>query len=500
MLTTETISVSTIDDNQTECIIQLEEGKDLYQLNLFINKNEIEFGKDFNVRITKDNQFNMTYISDFFKELLKNPTEMKEYQIVYHNKQYTLLVESILALIFNEFKKKIEKIGIIDETLVELPTENALCSLRVQQACLNIGLPNIYLTSNKMYEQQECFVNEIIKNKEHYEKCKYRLQRGCTLLNKQNYLSSFNINENYDYKMMKNIKMKFSTQEKEKMKLCHLDNYCIMIASKYFNCIDDFVNLEMGCKHFKGNMSKFHYNPIQLTPKTRDFFPYLQTLKRYSSIDEQFENDERILFREYAKYHNFNVLAEEKNQLEVWTSKQMNNILFDSLSDNWKYETSILSERLLSKKNLLFLIEVQEEQYDENYLVGGYLNQTIEKVYNGIQYDNQKKIYFDDSKINDSKAFLFTFKDHLPKKFKINECENAFTLYPSSHKKLFSFGLFDLCVQRNELGLECVSCIDAERCNFDYDGCRNNMFEINNDEENDFCCVDVKRLLVIEMN
>ena len=157
---------------------------------------------------------------------------------------------------------------------------------------------------------------------------------------------------------------------------------------------------------------------------------------------------------------------------------------------------------LLSKKNLLFLIEVQEEQYDENYLVGGYLNQTIEKVYNGIQYDNQKKIYFDDSKINDSKAFLFTFKDHIAQKFEIKEEESstAFTVFPSSHDNLFSFGCYDLSVTHSNSQLTCVCCHDTEKLTFNYNSFRNELFHHSESNDDEYQTVSIKRITIIQMN
>ena len=57
-----------------------------------------------------------------------------------------------------------------------------------------------------------------------------------------------------------------------------LDNYTIFIASRHFESIDDYKNLEMGVKRFNGNMTKFHYNPIALTEITRQLFTHLQTL------------------------------------------------------------------------------------------------------------------------------------------------------------------------------------------------------------------------------
>ena len=65
----------------------------------------------------------------------------------------------------------------------------------------------------------------------------------------------------------------------------HCDNYCIFIAARHFNSIDDFINLQMVIKRFRGTLEKFHYNPITLTNKTLPFFPNVQTYHLYFKHD-----------------------------------------------------------------------------------------------------------------------------------------------------------------------------------------------------------------------
>ncbi|EKE38633.1 hypothetical protein ENUP19_0347G0006 [Entamoeba nuttalli] len=72
-----------------------------------------------------------------------------------------------------------------------------------------------------------------------------------------------------------------------------VDPYSMMIISKYFATIDDFKNIQMVNKKYSNLMSKFHYNPVSLTVKTRKYFPKLQTLCLYNRKDELF-NDRRI--------------------------------------------------------------------------------------------------------------------------------------------------------------------------------------------------------------
>ena len=61
-----------------------------------------------------------------------------------------------------------------------------------------------------------------------------------------------------------------------------MDHYTMFIASRHFESIEDFINLETGVKRFNGNMTKFHYNPIPLTSITRELFTHLKTLYIYT--------------------------------------------------------------------------------------------------------------------------------------------------------------------------------------------------------------------------
>ena len=77
---------------------------------------------------------------------------------------------------------------------------------------------------------------------------------------------------------------------------CH--NYCIFLASMHFESIDDFINLEIAVKRFRGNLEKFFYNPISLNEKIRKYFPNLRTQWLYSEEDKIF-NDGQIKWYVY---------------------------------------------------------------------------------------------------------------------------------------------------------------------------------------------------------
>ena len=70
-----------------------------------------------------------------------------------------------------------------------------------------------------------------------------------------------------------------------------LSPYDLMVVSKYFESIDDFINMEIGIPKAKGNMSKFHYNPISLDAWSRTLFTSLETLHLYAKEDEHFPEE-----------------------------------------------------------------------------------------------------------------------------------------------------------------------------------------------------------------
>ncbi|ELP86004.1 hypothetical protein EIN_234210 [Entamoeba invadens IP1] len=46
--------------------------------------------------------------------------------------------------------------------------------------------------------------------------------------------------------------------------MIQLDAYHIMVVSQYFSSFTDFIALEMVCKKYNGNFSRFHFNPIPI--------------------------------------------------------------------------------------------------------------------------------------------------------------------------------------------------------------------------------------------
>ncbi|EDR22079.1 hypothetical protein EDI_146410 [Entamoeba dispar SAW760] len=111
----------------------------------------------------------------------------------------------------------------------------------------------------------------------------------------------------------------------------------IMIESKYFNNIDDFINLEIGIKRFRGNMERFHFNPIPLNEYSRRLFANIETLHIYNKEDEIFKDGK--IFKQVIWYLvNYSIYFKEKEQGNIYK-----NIEYTKYDRN-KYGNTIPSE------------------------------------------------------------------------------------------------------------------------------------------------------------
>ena len=70
-----------------------------------------------------------------------------------------------------------------------------------------------------------------------------------------------------------------------------LDLYAIFIASRWFDSIEDYINLEFVCSKYFGNMTKFFYNPIPLKKNFMHLIPNIRTQYLYSESDELFREN-----------------------------------------------------------------------------------------------------------------------------------------------------------------------------------------------------------------
>ncbi|EDR24270.1 hypothetical protein EDI_282900 [Entamoeba dispar SAW760] len=90
----------------------------------------------------------------------------------------------------------------------------------------------------------------------------------------------------------------------------------IMIISKCFDDINDFINLETGIKRFQGNIERFHFNPIPLNHYSRKLFTNIETLHIYNEEYEIF-NDGKI-FKYVIWYEvNYSTYLKEKEARNI---------------------------------------------------------------------------------------------------------------------------------------------------------------------------------------
>ncbi|BFU23151.1 predicted protein [Entamoeba histolytica] len=119
---------------------------------------------------------------------------------------------------------------------------------------------------------------------------------------------------------------------------------------------------------------------------------------------------------------------EEMIQIEEWTNRRVEDILFDSDIDNWNRNTSVFNQRIKNKEDIIIIVKDE----DGNKF-GGYVNSKIDKV----------------GWINDSQSFVFSLESNgRMKKFDIKQPQDAFYLINQSNDCLFEFGLGDICVYK----------------------------------------------------
>ena len=82
-----------------------------------------------------------------------------------------------------------------------------------------------------------------------------------------------------------NLELSKTFTTKQRNNMSTLDNYCIFIASRYLDSLDDHINLLFVSKRLRCNMEKFHYNPISLNHQSLSFFPNIETFHCYNEFD-----------------------------------------------------------------------------------------------------------------------------------------------------------------------------------------------------------------------
>ena len=297
------LKCSSIDSNNEETILKLREETEIYTPCIQFDENKITFCEE-----TDENAIH------FIKEWITQPDEYKIYQTNFQGKYFEVIAEVLFSLPIKKFISQIEKENVICQTLVYIPTRDSLSIKRIQISLESIGLKDIDINPFTFdYIQQGDVLYEMIEMNDSYEKYQRMINRAKQMKyipKKNKIFEKYQNHINSEESFRKMTTKEFTTQERTILKMYELDNYCIFLASKHLNNLEDHQNLSMVSKRIENNMEKFHYNPISLNRYSLKFFPNVETLHIYSQSDE-FLSGGRI--QKYV-YWNYVTLAESKSK------------------------------------------------------------------------------------------------------------------------------------------------------------------------------------------
>ena len=106
---------------------------------------------------------------------------------------------------------------------------------------------NLSIETGKEYNYKDKQYHEYKKIKEINEKKEKKKEEKTKIMKKIEEYKKVKITEENYKEIMKQI----TTEEKTKLRMYALDCNSIMIVSKYFERIEDYINLEIGCKRYR---------------------------------------------------------------------------------------------------------------------------------------------------------------------------------------------------------------------------------------------------------
>ena len=324
----------------------------------------ISFNGNF-ISIGNENENDKTI--HFMQEWIENPEEYRLYSIHYFNKEYQVVAEVLFAIIMKDFKERIEKEFIIEEVFVEIPSNNHQLAERIKISLESIDLKNITINFIDFdYSEQGEYLHEILEKKEAIEKRRKIIEKTNEYAKKME-IEEIEMNESqmetsqdFENELMK----KFTFEQRNAMNLCSFDNYCIFIASRYFDSLDDHINLIRVCKRMRGNMEKFHYNPISVDSKSVKLFPNVESLHLYDERDEylsggrieRYVNWRKISFYDSEQVKRINKGKEIEFKKIVWTEDDTEIEYYKQKSKNdWEFKLTIPQE----------VNEIEENYFDD---------------------------------------------------------------------------------------------------------------------------------------
>ena len=192
----------------------------------------------------------------------------------------------------------------------------------------------------------------------------------------------------------------------------------------------------------------------------------------------------------------YGLSEEEIKQLEEWCELECQEVVFDSIIHNWSKRTSEFNDKIMGKKNLLFLIEDENDQ-----IFGYYLNGRIpyyNEFGNNVQREPGGTVYLVEEVGN--KTFHFNLKSNgripKPMKFEIIDTKrNVFELFDPGHPILICLG--DIYLEKSTKQFdECKTFQDETT--FNYHGIPNALSGIEKIRFYGTTFI-IKRFIVIQM-
>ena len=293
-----------IEGNET--IINLKKGIDYYTPSIAFDMN--------NIIICEEHENSI----EFMKDMIEQSNEFKEYVIHYQNREYSVIAEVLLALMIYEIKKKVQRKVKLIQTRVHISDsfQNEVLNERMKIALDTIGLEGIEYKNILTYDylNQGDIFNEIFEKNEEYEKYRKILHRAKTLATTEEDIQKlrFDNTEPLNEETFETICKRFPLKQRSQLKLTQLDNYCVFIASRYLETLEDHQHLTRVAKRLMYNMEKFHYNPIPLKKKYLDLFPNIETYHCYNYYDSYLEGNRISRYIDWVKRGWNNVLERKK--------------------------------------------------------------------------------------------------------------------------------------------------------------------------------------------
>ena len=167
---------------------------------------------------------------------------------------------------------------------------------------------------------------------------------------------------------------------------------------------------------------------------------------------------------------------EYQKQLEQWSRLKCSEIIFDSNIDDWSKDTSVFNERIIGKKQLLFLIKNEDGE-----IFGYYSNAEISGQTGSLI-------------ATDNKSFHFNLKSENkrlqhPMKFEKINIKYGHCLFDQSMDRLITLGDIYL----NKENSKSFSWCDEYEKSFNYNGIKNALCGKRNFSPNRIVVIQMKK-------